>query len=264
MKKLAYMILGGMLALALVFGAAASFAQTDDGTDTTIPETETEEGSTTDDSTTQIPTERWGGHHGNGGSSSNNEALAEALGITVDELTAAKTEARTASINQAVADGLLTQEQADELLANGGGRWSRSSNYDVYLAEALGISEEELQAARTEVYTAQLAEMVTAGTITQEQADLMLAQKAVENYVDTEALQAALQAAYADAVAQALADGVITQDQATQLLETQTFNFPGFSNGFGGGGHHGHHGDVPQGFAPGTSAPTTTDTGSDA
>lgn len=263
MKKLAYMILGGMLALALVFGAAASFAQTDDGADTTTPNTETEADST-DDSTTQIPTERWGGHHGNGGSSSNNEALAEALGITVDELTAAKTEARTASINQAVADGLLTQEQADELLANGGGRWSRSSNYDAYLAEALGISEEELQAARTEVYTAQLAEMVAAGTITQEQADLMLAQKAVENYVDTEALQAALQAAYADAVAQALADGVITEDQATQLLENQTFNFHGFGNGFGGGGHHGHHGGGPQGFAPGTSAPTTTDTGSDA
>src|SRR5687767_12844048 len=42
--------------------------------------------------------------------------LADALGITVAELETAREEARTAAIEQAVEDGLLTREQADELL----------------------------------------------------------------------------------------------------------------------------------------------------
>jgi hypothetical protein len=42
--------------------------------------------------------------------------LAEAKGMTLDEFTALMTEARTTALNQAVADGALTQEQADWML----------------------------------------------------------------------------------------------------------------------------------------------------
>lgn len=255
MKKLLYMVFGGLVAMALVFGAAASFAQTDDNTDTPTTETDTQDNN---GGTVQIPRHGWGG-----GPEANEEALAEALGITVEELETAKTEAHTAAINQAVADGVLTQEQADELLANGGGRIGRLGNMETYLAEALGISVETLQAARQTVFAANLAEMVAAGEITQEQADMMVARQAVQGYVDVEAMQAAVQSIYADAIAQALADGVITQEQADQLLSDQSFNAPGF--GFGGG-HHGpggRHGGF-HGFAPGTNAPATTDSGNDA
>ncbi|HEX6387368.1 MAG TPA: hypothetical protein VF177_22090 [Anaerolineae bacterium] len=266
-RKLTYMVLGGLVALALVFGAFATFAQTDgdddDDTATATPEAETEDGSSGE---TTIPD--WGrrGRRGPDGVASN-ELLVEALGITVEELEAAQEEARAAAIEQAVTDGLLTQEQADQLLENGFGGRGRHFGLgrDTFLAEALGISVEELQAARMEVYEAQLAEMVAAGAITEEQADLMLAQKAVQGYIDVEALQATLQEAYEDAVAQALADGVITQEQADQLLSTPAFGFPGFGGGFG---RHHHRWGGPGGFGRFAPAPDTesapTDTGDNA
>jgi formaldehyde-activating enzyme involved in methanogenesis len=132
-----------------------------------------------------------------------------------------------------------------------------SIDFEALLADALGITIEELQAAHDEVFAARLAEMVEAGVMTQEQADLIVARKAVQDYIDTESISDMLQAAYEDAVAQALADGVITQEQADQMLE----NLPSF-DGFGSGGlHHGpggfggHHrrGGGPGGFGPGGS-----------
>jgi hypothetical protein len=238
MKRLMYMMLGGVLALVLVFGTATFAAQSGDGDATATPEAESE-----DSDTTAVPGFRWDGLRGNDGAE-----LAEALGITVAELQAAYQEAWTAAINQAVADGLLTQEQADQLLLEGNGGFRGhhglfGSDTDEYLADALGISVEELQAARAEVTAARLAELVEAGVITQEQADLAAAQQAVQNYVDREALQAAVQDAYETAIAQAVADGAITQAQADQLLERlqssslQGFGFGGFG-GFGRGGHH--------------------------
>ena len=86
------------------------------------------------------------------------EELAAALGVTTDELTAAYEKANQAALEKAVADGLITQAQADELQQNGqsfpfGGRWSgwlsqKGIDYEALLADALGISVDELQAAR--------------------------------------------------------------------------------------------------------------------
>ena len=233
---------GGLMVMVLALGALTAFAQTEDDPEPTLTAPLTED--STDEATDSVtPTNRNGRSHGLGVS---DEALAEALGITIEELTAAEETAHAAALAQAVTDGLIAQEQADELLANGGRSRGFHFGYDknTYLAEALGITVEELDAARLEVYTAQLAELVAAGTITQAEADLILAQKAVQNYVDDDAYQSAVQSIYADAVAQALADGVITQAQADELLatmSTQTFRFPG-AGGPGGGGHRGHHG----------------------
>ena len=269
-------ILGTVLVLVLALGiGAAAYAQTSGGddaaaeTDSTTPETDA-------DTTTPDVTTPYTDRHGRDGfatGSSNDEALAAALGITVEELQAAEEEAFAAAVAQAVTDGLITQEQADQILANGMGprgfHFGAGDEHDTFLADALGITVEALQAALTQVYADQLAAMVEAGTITQEQADLMLAQKAVQNYIDPTAVQSAMQAIYEEALAQAVADGVITQAQADLLLSnlsTRGFGFPGMDGGFGGG-HHGRGHGGPHGFGgPGDMdgsgwpvAPTTTD-----
>jgi hypothetical protein len=276
-RKVIYMVLGGILALALAFAGAATFAQTDDdeGTTTeTVPEAESE--SDSDGETVIVP--RFNGRLDfEGVRGDQGQALADALGITLEELQAAKEEARAAAIAQAVTDGLLTQEQADELLSGEGGFRGRpgyhlgNGDNKEFLAEALGISVEELEAAIDEVEAARLAAMVEAGIITQEQADMISAQRAVAGYIDREALQATIQAAYEEAINQALEDGVITQEQADTLLSNAAnfglrgFGGPGFGGpGFGGrGGHHGPRGG--QWFAPFQDAqPSTTDTSADA
>ncbi len=266
-KKLIYMLLGGFLALALTFGAFATFAQTDDDTDAATPETETEDGAATTPGFG-----RSGGRSAMSGMADVNkdgELLAEALGITVEELQAAQEAARAAAIAQAVTDGLLTQEQADELLSGSMGRHrglpgGRLNNGHTFLAEALGITTEELEAAQAEAFTARLALLVEAGDITQEQADQMQAYKTVRGYVDYDALNDAVRSYFEAAINQALADGVITQEQADEMLNNLTnmnmrgFGGPGFGGpGFGGRGR-GHHGGHGGGFAPMPQTPADT------
>lgn len=271
-----YMVLGGILALTLVFGAFATFAQTDGDDDTAVPEAQiNDEG----DTAVPMPFDRpqfgdgpraapnWGGR-GRGGfvpprpddGVDEKALLAEALGISVEDLDAAHEAARAAAIEDAVAEGLLTQEQADQLLSEAFGAPGRfgggfmAADRDSYLAEALGISVEELQAARAEVQATKLAALVEAGVLTQEQADLMAARQAVQSYIDQEALAEIVQNAYEDAVAQALADGAITQAQADQLLE----NVPGLGRFGAGPGVHGGRGfGGGRGFrgGPGRMAP---------
>jgi hypothetical protein len=233
------------------------------------------------------------------------EYLAEALGISVEELQAARQEASDAAIQAALDDGLITQEQADALTLRGffgghgfkggfglhgsGGSVRDVIDYDALLAEALEISVEELQAAREEAQSAMLAQAVEDGYLTQEQADLILARQALQSYLDPEVLFAealgitteqlqdyrddgltlseilaesgmtaaeardALSAACEAAVAQAVEDGVITQEQAEQVLSNSFFG----GGGFRGFGRHGGFG--PGGFwAP--DEPATPDT----
>jgi hypothetical protein len=178
------------------------------------------------------------------------EDLAEALGITVDELTAAREQAKSAAIEQAVADGLITQAQADEILSGDRpalvlGRWSdwlskNGIDYQAFLAEALGITVEELQAARIEAFTANINQAVADGTITQEKADLILGRFALAQDSD---FQSDMQAAFEAAVNAAVERGVITQAQADQILANQTGIW---MDGIGGRsrGHRGGHLDT--------------------
>jgi polyhydroxyalkanoate synthesis regulator phasin len=249
LRRVMYMGLGAALALAIAIAGVAAFAQ-DGGQDevTPVPESEVESG--TIPWSRSFRSEQRAFHH------TDDERLAEALGITVDELEAAQEEALAAAIEQAVAEGRLSEEQAGQLL-EGLGRSGRHGHLfgasSELLAEALGISVEELQAAQVGVQAAKLADMVEAGMLTQEEADLMAAREAVQNYIDQEALSAALQNAYEEAVATALADGAITQAQADQLLE----NIPsfGFGSGFSarGRGHHQGFGMTPRGFSSSTT-----------
>jgi hypothetical protein len=131
-------------------------------------------------------------------------------------------------------------------------------DYDAYIAEELGVSVEELQAARQAAHEAALDQAVEEGLISAEQADLILAGQALKQYIDPqeilsqalgidvadleaareagenlqylfgdmepEEIREALQAAYQDAVEQAIEDGVISAEQAEQLRDE---GFPG-------------------------------------
>lgn len=225
--------------------------------------------------------------------------LADALGITADELDAAQTAVAEAAIAQAVEDGVIAQEQADRMAdrsGNFGGRAPMmgghgfdkgSVDHEALLAGELGISVEELQAAQEKAQRAGIDQAVADGDLSAEQADLMLAGQALREYVDHEAvleqvfgmtmeeleaaredgvkirdlleeqgldrdsIQEAMQAAHEDAIARAVADGVITQEQADALQDGDGFGGRGgFPGRDGHGGRHGHGGQGFPGMRP--------------
>ncbi|MCC6169341.1 MAG: hypothetical protein IT329_19120 [Caldilineaceae bacterium] len=160
-------------------------------------------------------------------------ALAAALGISKEDLAAAMQSARQAALDQAVADGRLTQAQADALaerdLVRFGGRGLGHEYTDSRLAEALGITVEELTAVREQVMADRLAQAVEDGDITQAQADRMAAQQAFHAYQRDQAqtdMEAAIQAA--------VGAGALTQAQADLLLNDMDQGFFG-RGGFGRG-----------------------------
>lgn len=171
------------------------------------------------------------------------EALAQALGITLDELEEAYAQAFEAAIEQALDEGVITQEQAERLssVERYGMRGRRGfggsmSDMNKLLAEALEISVSELEAAQEQARATVMAQAVEKGVLTQEEADLIGAREALQPY-----FEAAMSNAYESAVEQALADGVITQVQADLLLENREGGLPGFgakvfSGGWGIGG----------------------------
>jgi transcriptional regulator CtsR len=123
--------------------------------------------------------------------------LADALGISVDELEAARQKANQAAIDLAVEEGLLTEDEAALMHV----RLLVKDLIDTQAlnAEALDMSMEELQAALDDGQTMQ---------------DLL-----TEKELTPAAYREAYQAAYENAI-QALVDqGVITAEQAELLLD---------------------------------------------
>jgi hypothetical protein len=203
-KKWPYFVIGGAVALTLAVVAGLALvhpaeAASADGAPSTI----------VGRLGARLPnalTQDWGpgGPHGGDGPFGNyDEYLAEALGITVEELQAAQKAARAAAIQQAVADGVITQEQADLMSAHDALRGY--IDRDALLAEALGITVDELHAAWEEGKS---------------MPDLL-----DELGLDAAAVNEALRAAYEAAVQQAVTDGVITQEQADLILSG---DWPGF------------------------------------
>jgi hypothetical protein len=245
-KKTITIFVLGALAVAMTFGAVA-YRSVLAATPTSIS------------SNTAIQAESgWDGRKGpNGGYS--NEDLASALGITADELNIAYQNAYSAALADAVSQGLITQAQADELTTNGnafpfGNRWhgwltQNGIDFDTYLADALGISVDELKAAYETAFYTNIDQAVTDGNLTQEQADLMKGQYALSN---DSTFQSSMQSAYTDAVNQAVASGVITQSQAELILSKNRNMFMPGMGGLGGrGGTHGRGGEgMDFGFPP--------------
>ena len=145
--------------------------------------------------------------------------------------------------------------------------------YQGYLAEALSITVEELEAAQLKAQDAMLDQAVTDGTLTQEQADLMKARRAFMQFYAGQTDQTEL--SVEDALAAAVEAGAITQEQADLLLEQQGQMgrhgmFGGMFDGgmlrdrmFGGDSHHrgmmpGMDGQMPgrgNRMMPGNQAP---------
>ncbi len=90
-----------------------------------------------------------------------NSLLASALGITTGELQAANQKAYFASLDQAIQDGNMTQEQADAAK----GRYALTNNA-------------AYQSAMKSAYEAAVNQAVTDGVITQSQADQLLKENA--------------------------------------------------------------------------------------
>jgi ribosomal protein S20 len=160
---------------------------------------------------------------------------------------------------------------------HGHGRMGRfgmgtSFDYDAFMADALGVTVDEFQAARLAARDAALDQAVEEGIITADYADLLKARHALSQYIDHQAIlsealgldeaeleaalqdgksipylmgelglepedvQAAMQNAYQDAVQQAVDDGVITDSQAEQLQDS---GFGSRGLGMRGFGSHG-------------------------
>lgn len=218
--------------------------------------TPTPAASTTTDATTPTtpvtPGDMGRGGRGDRGGGYTHDELASALGITTDELTAAYTQANTDAVTQAVADGLITQAQADAMNSKGsafpfGGHMDgflgkNGIDFQTYLAKALNISVDDLKAAQTKALDAHLAALVSAGTMTQDQADMTKGQQAL---FSNDTFKSTMQTAFESAVKQAVTSGLITQSQADLILSNVANNRSsgtgwGFDGGFGmGGGHRG-------------------------
>ncbi|HVN54501.1 MAG TPA: hypothetical protein VMT46_09245 [Anaerolineaceae bacterium] len=202
------------------------------------------------------------GKHGPGPGGVSDADLAAALGITTDQLSAAYRTANTEALKDAVAQGLITQAQADQMAQNGErfhGMPGSTIDDHALLAKALGISTDQLNSARQKALASSLATAVQNGTLTQAQADLIQGRSALYS---NSRFQDSMKSAFQTAVQQAVTDGVITQAQADQLLKDQPAmgGFPGYD--FGGPGDR--HGFGGPGFAPNGSngtpnvTPTTT------
>lgn len=157
-----------------------------------------------------------GGHPGGAGGPEFDTYLAEALGITVEELQAARQKAQEAALQAAVDDGRLTAEQADMIKAREA--LMQYIDREALTAQALGVTVDDLQAAR--------------------EAGKSIPALIEELGLDADEVQAAFQAAYEAAVAQAVQDGVITQAQADEFLSHEK-GFEMFGRGMHGRGRPG-------------------------
>ncbi len=302
-KSFKSLIIGGVAATAVVAGMAA-FTLTPNivnAQDAEAPDTQSERSGFRGNAG-ERGGERGFGERGDKGAE-HSQYLADALGISVDELDAAQAVVAEAAIAQAIEDGAITQEQADRMAERAGDSGGRMPimgghgrdgfdkggvDHEALLAAELGISVEDLQAAQEEARQAGIDQAIADGNLTAEEADLMQAGHALREYIDheaimeevlgltmdelqaareegvsikdllaeqgldREAIQEAMQNAHNEAITQAVADGVITQAQADALSDGEGFGGRGgFFPGRGGHGGRGGHDMGPGGFERG-------------
>lgn len=191
-----------------------------------------------------------------GGPDGSDEDLAAALGISVEDLNAAVEKAFASAVDAALDAEYLTASQAETLKA---GSASFRSLYrylseteraefdqDVYLAEALSITDEDLKAAYDAMEQARINQLLADGTITQEEADLQAAYQALR---ESTTFEANMKQAMTDAINAEVEAGTLTQAQADLLIANLDEMPMGFGMGMRGvrgmedfGGMGGHRG----------------------
>jgi uncharacterized protein YidB (DUF937 family) len=145
--------------------------------------------------------------------------LADELGVDMEEVKSAMQVAHDEALTKAVEDSLITQEQADRLrermdqfafeaprfpkerpegLAWPDGDWLRGGDVDTTIADALGLTVDELEAAWEDGKS--------------------LAALAEDAGVALDEVRDAIQAARSDAIQQAVEDGQLSQEQADRFL----------------------------------------------
>jgi protein-disulfide isomerase-like protein with CxxC motif len=167
-------------------------------------------------------------------------SLAEANGVSFEELREVMDELFDEALATAVQDGNITQEQADQILEGRAVKHAVSDAIDrdevhAALAEALGLTVEEFEAA---ISSGERLSTLAEG------ADVTL-----------EELHDIMQGFKAEAIAQAVADGTITQEQADEMLERMELRGEGCGGKFGGHGDHGFRGDGTFGGPEGRGFP---------
>jgi uncharacterized protein (DUF433 family) len=151
--------------------------------------------------------------------------LVEDLGIEPADFQQAMTEFRSEAIQEALEEGRIDEEQAEWLLEHPGPRRPGQgvhghfgpigdARWDEVIADVLGISVEDFQAAREEGIT--------------------LVELAAELELDKTDLQDALAEAHAQMLAEAVEEGRITEEQAQRMLDHGPMS-PGAGLRFGGG-----------------------------
>jgi polyhydroxyalkanoate synthesis regulator phasin len=194
------------------------------------------------------------------------QAVADVLGITVDEYNSAVETAREQVLGEAVTEGLLTQDQADRMrerveegfgpgmggMFHGGprrGMFGPGNSFISVAADELGMTVPDL-----------VSELQDGKTI---------AEVAADKEVDPQVIVDAFVAQHTEWLNQAVADGRITQEQADQMLQqmseeiqehlTEPFPFEGGGPGGCGGGMFGGHWRGGQSGGPMRTFPGQTD-----
>jgi len=158
--------------------------------------------------------------------------LADALGISAEDLQAARQAAWEKGLQQLVDSGEITQAQADRLKELGMGKrglaarlggWmmpDANLDYDALLAAELGISVDDLNTARQKAQELALQAAVESGKLTQEQADLIKARAALMPYLDRQTLTASVLDMTVEELQSALESGSTIQE----LMAAQGMN----------------------------------------
>ncbi len=171
------------------------------------------------------------------------EALASALGVSVDEYDAAVEQAQGQVVDEAVAEGWLTQDQADLLKwrmeqAPGPGVPGMGHGPGKFGPGMLGTEDNLLSIAADEL-SIKLTDLLT-----ELQGGKSIADVAGEKGVDTQVIVDAYLAQITENLDEAVTAGRITQKQADYQLQqveqrvTDQLDNTGLG-GFGGGGRHG-------------------------
>lgn len=176
-----------------------------------------------------------------GGPGGSYEDLAAALGISVEDLTAAREKAFASAVDAALEAEYITASQAETLKAGNPifrtlyrylSETERAEfDQEVYLAEALGISETELEAAYDAVKQARIDELVADGTITQDEAELRAAYQALR---ESTTFAANMKKAMTEAINAEVEAGTLTQAQADLLIASLDEMPMGFGMGMRG------------------------------